>query len=483
MTAAQVWSVLSIASYAAALAIIVRILLTRREPGSMLVWILTVLLLPILGPILFLLVGESPIRRKARRRRRRRRLIEPDLSRRIAVLSESYNGRAEPTPDERQRDLMALACRLSDSVVTRGNSIDIFHDAERAFLTLGLAIEEARSHVHLEYYIFAEDETGRAMRDLLVKKAREGVEVRLLIDAMGSWSLGRSFVKSLRDEGVQTTFFLPWGLTRRHIQLNCRNHRKLAVIDGRLGFTGSKNIADEYLGRRKRLLGPWRDTHLRLAGPCVTQLQEVFVEDWHFATKQALSSPRYFPSPVLEGPRLVQIIPSGPDRQADVLHQLLNAAVFDARRSVSLLTPYFVPDAPMLLALTSAAYRGVRVRVLLPSRSDHPLLLWAARSFYEQLLEAGVEILEYDHGMLHSKEVIVDGRWAMVGSANMDVRSFAINFELTTMLYDEELAQQLQVEFEGLCDGARRMTIERVKAWSIKQRLAAGVARLATPML
>ena len=320
------------------------------------------------------------------------------------------------------------------------------------------------------------------MRDLLVKKAREGVEVRLLLDAVGSWSLSRAFVKSLKDGGVKVDFFLPWELTRRHFQLNCRNHRKLVVIDGRIGFLGSKNIADEYLGRRKKL-GPWRDTHLHVTGPCVTQLQEVFVEDWHFAHLEDLSDPRYFPEPALVGQQLVQIIPSGPDREPGVLHQLLYAAVSDARRSVSFLTPYFVPDAPMLLALTSAAYRGVRVQVLLPSRSDHPLLLWAARSFYEELLEAGVEILEYDHGMLHSKEVIVDGRWSMVGSANMDVRSFAINFELTSMLYGEDLARQLQSEFDELSRQAGHVTLDTVKAWGYRQRLAAGVARLATPML
>jgi cardiolipin synthase len=477
-----VWTVLSIANYTVALLVIEHILRTRRDPRGMLIWILTLLLLPFVGLVLYVLVGQVPIMRKVRRRRRRRRKIERTLARHTAALTASYDARGQAVVHEAQRELIHVATRVSGAVVTRGNDVEVYHDAERAFLTSGLAIESARSHVHMEYYIFAADETGQAVRDLLVKKAREGVEVRLLLDAVGCWRLRRSFIRSMTREGVQVAFFLPWGLTRRRLQLDCRNHRKLTVIDGQVGFLGSKNIADEYLGRKKKF-GPWLDTHLRVAGPCVAQLQEMFVEDWHFATRQDLSSPRYFPGPAAVGDKMVQIVPSGPDRRAAVLHQLLNAAVSSARQSVSLLTAYFVPDAAMMLALTSAAYRGVRVQILLPSRSDHWLVLWASRATYEELLEAGVEIYEYDRGMLHAKEVIVDSRWAMVGSANMDIRSFRINFELTSMLYDEGAARQLQADFDALRDQARRVRSSDLKNRSYRQELATGVARLMTPML
>lgn len=482
MIPSYAWTALSIANYLVVLLMVEHILRTRRDPRGMLIWILTLLLLPVIGLVLYLLVGQGRIQRKVRRRRRRRRKIELALSRQLAMLAASHDARERVVLQEAQRDLVQLATRVSDTTVTRGNHVSVYHDAERAFLNLALAIESAQSHVHLEYYIFANDETGQGMRDVLVKKAREGVEVRLLLDAVGSWRLSRSFVKSMQREGVQVAFFLPWGPTRRHFQVNCRNHRKLAVIDGKLGFFGSKNIADEYLGRKKRF-GPWLDTHLRVAGPCVAQLQEVFVEDWHFATRQDLSSPRYFPTPVEAGDKIVQIIPSGPDRRAAVMHQLLSAAVNNARQSVSLLTAYFVPDATMLLALTSAAYRGLRVQILLPSRSDHWLVLWAGRAIYDELLEAGVEIYEYDKGMLHAKEVIVDGRWAMVGSANMDIRSFRINFELTGLLYDEPLARQLQTNFDALRAEARRIRDYDLKDWSYRQTLAAGLARLLTPLL
>ncbi len=482
MDTSTFWTIASVVNYAAALLVIERILRTRRDSRGMLLWILVLLLLPLLGLILYLLVGQAPIERRVRRRRRRRRQIEPHLQQRTAVLAASFDGRASGHPSEQQRALIRIATKVSDSVVTRGNEVLIYHDAEQAFLELGLAIEAAQSHVHMEYYIFRGDETGRAVRDLLMRKAREGVEVRLLVDAVGSWNLRRSFIRPMQAAGVKVAFFMPWGV-RRRFHLNCRNHRKLTVIDGRLGFFGSKNIADEYLGRKKRRYGPWRDTHLRVQGPCVAQLQEVFVEDWHFTTRENLTADRYFPVPEAAGDKLVQMAPTGPDRRPGVLHQLLNAAVSDARHSVSLLTPYFVPDAAMMLALTSAAYRGVRVQVLLPSRPDHKLLLWAARGCYAELLDAGVDVYEFADGMLHSKEVIVDSRWAMVGSANMDIRSFRINFELTSLLYDEDLASQLQQSFDRLRGQARRIRRRDLEAWGYPQTMAAGVARLATPML
>ncbi|MCG8404511.1 MAG: cardiolipin synthase [Phycisphaerales bacterium] len=482
MIPASFWTILSVLNFVIIVATTQHVLRTRRDPRGMLVWILAVLLLPFLGLILYLLIGGAPIQRKVRRRRRHRSMIESALSEQTAELARSHDALDEKGIDASQRKLMALATRVSDSVVTSHNAVEIVHDAERAFLNLGLAIEAARSHVHLEYYIFASDETGCAMRDLLVKKAREGVETRLLLDAVGCWRLSRSFVRSMRESGVEVEFFLPWGISTRRFQLNCRNHRKLAVIDGEVGFLGSKNIADEYLGRKKKY-GPWRDTQLRIAGPCVAQLQEVFVEDWHFATGENLSSDRYFPPPKSAGDRLIQIVPSGPDEGVDVMHQLLYAAVSDARQSIAFITPYFVPDKAMILALTSAAYHGVRVQLLLPSQSDHWFVLWAGRTFYEELLNAGVEIYEYDKGMLHSKVVIVDERWAMVGSANMDVRSFRINFELTSMLFDNALAHQLQVDFDELCAESGRVERHQIESWSYGQTLAAGIARLATPLL
>jgi cardiolipin synthase len=476
MEASTFWSILSAVHYVAALIAIEHILRHRRDPRGMLAWILALLLLPVVGLVLFLLIGGMPVQRKVRKRRRRRRLIEPVLSRRPRDPALEHVDAAAPS------SLTRLASRVAGCPVTRGNDLAIYHDAEATFLALSLAIEAARAHIHLQYYIFADDETGLAVRDLLVRRARAGVEVRLLLDAVGCWRLSRAFLRPLREAGAKVAFFLPWRPWARRLSLNCRNHRKLVVIDGRLGFTGSQNIGDEYLGRRRQL-GPWRDTHLRLRGPAVAQLQEVFVEDWHFATGETLSPEACFPEPLREGDRDVQIVPSGPDRRPNVMHQLLSAAVWDARRHIDLLTPYFVPDHAMIVALESAACRNVRVRLILPSKSDHWLVLWAGRSSYDELLDAGVEIYEYAAGMLHSKVVVVDDRWAMVGSANMDVRSFRINFELTTILYDAGAAQQLHADFDALRAASRRVQRADVRGWSYPQTLAAGLARLATPLL
>ncbi len=478
-----IWTILWVFHYLAALVVIEHILRNRRDPRGMLAWILALLLLPILSLFLYLLIGYMPIERKVRRRRRRRREIETALKRQAEAAVGPYDVMEVAELDPAQRSIIRMSTRLSESYVTRGNEAMIYHDSEALFLAMSLAIESAQSHVHMEYYIFAADETGRAVRDLLLRKAGQGVEVRLLLDAVGCWRLPRSFVKEMERGGIKVAFFLPWGLTRRRFHVNCRNHRKAIVVDGKVGFLGSQNIGDEYLGRRKRF-APWRDTHLRVHGPAVTQLQEVFVEDWHFATGEDLAEKnKYFPEPQLAGSHIVQIIPSGPDRRANVMHQLLYAAVSDAKHSISLITPYFVPDRAMILALESAAYRGVRVRLMLPSRSDHRIVLWAARSYYEELLEAGVEVYEYDEGMLHSKVVVVDRRWAMVGSANMDERSFRLNFELTSILYDAGLTQELVADYEALREKARRVTSEMLDRWTYFETLAAGAARLATPLM
>lgn len=482
MTATTLWSILSVLVTLGALAALEHILRTRREPRGMLAWILAILLLPGVGIVLYLLIGNVPVERKVRRRRRRRRAIGVALAQRVRVLADVHDAIHMPGLDPAQRSLIRLAARVGETVVTRGNDVTIYHEPEATFLALSLAIQEARHHVHLEYYIFAPDETGRAIRDLLIRKAREGVEVRLLIDAVGSWWVGRSFVTPMREAGVKVAWFLPWGLSSRRLSLNFRNHRKLVVVDGRVGFTGSQNIGDEYLGRKKKY-GPWRDTHLRLIGPCVAQLQEVFAEDWHFAAGEDISVESYFPEPHAAGGIAVQIVPSGPDRRPHGLHQLLLGALGDARNEISLLTPYFVPDHAIILALQTASLRGVRVRLMVPSKSNHRVVLWAGRSCYEDLLEAGVEVYEYEHALLHSKVVIIDGRWAMVGSANMDERSFRLNFELTTMLYDPESTHELHMDFERLRIRCQRITRSELTSWTYGDRLMAGIARLATPML
>ncbi len=476
------WTILVVAQEVAALAAIVVILRRYREPRAMLAWILTLLLLPVIGLLLFVVFSEPRKSWHRRRRRRRRRSIKDPLQRKAEAIRARHAHPGSERFAAGPRRLIHLAERVGGFPAATGNDVVIYHDAEKTFLAMQLVIEAAQSHVHLEYYILQPDETGTAIRDLLIKKAREGVECRVLLDYIGCWRLSRAFVRTMRDAGVQVAFAMPVLPWRGRWRMNFRNHRKIAVVDGRVGLTGSQNIGDEYRGRLARF-GPWRDTHMKIVGPAVHHLQEVFVQDWHYTTREEIVTDETFPVPEDAGDHVVQIIPSGPDQRIHVLHQLLFAAVNAAESSVCVITPYFVPDSSMVLAFQSAAHRGVKVRLIVPTCTDHTFILWAGRSFYEELIGAGVEIYEEDHTMLHSKVMVIDQHWAMVGSANMDERSFRVNFELTTLLYSRMLAEELYADFEQVRSTCRRIRYKEVTHPSFLKSVGMGITRLASPLL
>jgi len=264
---------------------------------------------------------------------------------------------------------------------------------------------------------------------------------------------------------------------------NLRNHRKIVVVDGRVAFTGGVNIGDEYTGRKKRV-GPWRDTHLRIEGPAAYHFQEVFAEDWHFATGEDPIEESWFPDPELSGEAMVQVVASGPDTDTQPIQRIFFAAITSARRRVWLTTPYFVPDQAMLAALETAALRGVDVRLLLPARSDMRLVLYAGRSYYDQLLTHGVQIYEYLQGVLHAKTMVVDETWATVGSANMDTRSFRLNFEINAAIYGPDFANQLGKVFLRDLKSAREVTREELaQRRHVGRRVMESFARILSPVL
>ncbi len=482
MTWTAFWTIFTVVDTLLVAIAIVFVLRRPREPRAMLVWILTLLLLPALGLVLFVIAGEPRFERTRRRRQRRRRRLHTSLHRQVESLHCRFGERSVALVHPSAAALMAIATRISGRAPTTGNAVTVYHRDDQNFNAIMAAVEAARHHVHLEYYIFQPDETGRCLRDLLVRKAQQGVEVRLLVDFVGTWNWPREFRRSFKAGGVQLSSFLPMVPWRGRWRMNFRNHRKIVVVDGKLGFTGSQNIGDEYRGRLAKY-GPWRDTHMRIEGPAVQQLQEIFVEDWHYATREDLSGDTYFPEMAPAGEQTVQVLASGPDSNAHIMHHLLLSAVAGARKSVAVLTPYFAPDMTMILALQSAAYRGVRVQLLIPSYSNHWLVLWAGRSYYKELADAGVEIFEYEHALLHSKVMIVDNTCGLVGSANMDQRSFRINFEVTTVLYNEGLAGELRADFDTWLREARRIDPKAPDQWTFQQSLAMGLARLASPLL
>jgi len=474
------WPVLLV-GYLLSFVTIVYLVLERREPTATLAWALGIVLVPYLGILAYLMIGRHRFVRRVRQRRRRAHVIEPhlvELERGIEAFSATQASASLTKPA--YHELVGLTSRIGLREPTCGNRVQLFGDGPTTYDSLERAIAEARQHVHMEYYIFEEDQTGRRFRDLLTSKAREGVQVRVLVDGVGSFGL-EGFMAPLVDAGGELAAFLPVSFAWWP-RVNLRNHRKIAVIDGRVAFTGGVNIGDEYTGR-KGGRDPWRDTHLRIEGPAVYHLQEVFAEDWHFATDQDRMEESWFPDQGQAGDVMVQVVASGPDTDTSPIRSILFAAINSAKKRAFLTTPYFVPDQAMLMALETAALRGVDVRLLLPSRSDLPLVMYAGRSYYDELLRSGVRIFEYHGGILHAKTLVVDDTWATVGSANMDIRSFQLNFELNVAIYGAHYANNLGEVFErdlGNAREAKRGDASRVR---LSRRIPESMARILSPVL
>lgn len=450
----------------------------------MLAWILGILLIPVAGPLLYYLIGERRVRRRARKIHRRAAPILQAL----ASVAGGTEGAAKAAVVEPHSDLAdslpqlaELSGKLGINAITSNNSVEAFLRAPETYESILRAIDEARHHIHLEYYIFRPDATGRMLLERLAAKARQGVEVRLLLDGIGSWMTRHRFLRPLMEAGGQVATFLPAIPWRRTWHLNCRNHRKLVVVDARVAFTGSQNIGDEYRGLL-RPLGPWKDTHLRIEGPAVRQIQEVFIEDWFFAAEENLADEVYLSSQAAAGSSLVQVIPTGPDQAHPILAHVLFAALALARKSIRISTPYFVPGPGLIAALQHAALRGIDVEILIPSRTDSKIVLWAGRSYYPELARAGVRIHEFRHGMLHSKVVSIDDTWTLIGSANMDVRSFLLNFEVTALVFDAQISRQLKADFAA--DVARsKHIVPGNREPRLLTAILEGAARLLSPLL
>lgn len=475
------WKILLIVNESLVAWAVLSVIRRPREPRAMWAWILALLLIPVVGLVAFFLIGEPRIRRTRARRRKRRMRILQSMRQHVGEVRTGSRQKIAYSQEPSIHAFMRLAARIGGRPPTRGNSVVVHHESTEMFDDLSDAIRAARSHVHMEYYIFQADATGRMIRDLLIDKAKRGIKCRLLLDFVGCWKMFDRFIRPMRDAGVEVVFFMPVLPWRRRTRVNFRNHRKIAIIDGVVAFTGSQNIGDEYAGRKRGL--QWRDTNIRITGPAVHHLQEIFIEDWFFACRRdiTLMPENYFPPSLSTEDHVVQIVPSGPDRETNVLHHLLLGAIGTAREKLRLATPYFVPDAALILALQSAAHRGVCVELLIPSKTDYNIVLWAGRSSYRELRQAGVEIYEYEQGMLHSKVLVVDDRCALVGSANFDERSLRLNFEVSTLLYEPQMAGLLLADFAALRSQARRVLLH--KKVGFIESLKLGLARLISPLL
>ncbi|QOW19542.1 cardiolipin synthase [Lysobacter ciconiae] len=442
------------------------IILQKREPAATLSWLVSLAALPYLGFAIYFFFGPQRIRRQ-RLRRDRSRTRMPALP-------------AGRVPDAAAIELARMAQTVTGLPPSTATRADLLIDGSSKYQRLNAEVALAREHVHLEYYIFQPDRTGTALRDALIERARAGVRVRLLLDAVGSGSTSRAFLKPLVEAGGEVAWFHPMRLHWfwQRPWLNLRSHRKIVVIDGRVGFIGGINITDE----EDESLGDnaYRDLHLRLEGDVVRSLQLVFLEDWVYATGDPpppVSLPESTPGDIR-----VQMVVSGPDSPWEAIHRLHVSAIHAARQRVWLVTPYFVPGEAAMMALTSAALGGVDVRLLVPKHTDSRLVTYAARSYFDDLMAAGVKVLEYGPRMLHTKALLCDDDLAIIGSANFDHRSFRLNFESSVLFRDRTVVAELARLIENDCMDCTPVTADRQRGlW--RSRLPEALARLMSPLL
>ncbi|MBA4063687.1 MAG: cardiolipin synthase [Isosphaera sp.] len=447
---------------------------TKRDTMSAIAWSLTVLFLPFLGVFLFFVFGVQSITRPVTRKRRRN-----------TAYKRHADAPGAPPADipARWDTLVRLGHHENGFPVTGGNAVTLYHDGAPAFEAMLAAVAAARHHVHFQFFIFRNDATGRRFVDALCAAAKRGVEVRFLYDSVGCYNLSRRLLRQLRDAGGRAASFLPIFNPLYRLRVNLRNHRKIVVADGRVAFTGGLNVGDEYLGLDPRF-GRWRDTHLRVEGPAAGGLQRVFLEDWHFATGEAVHGAAYFPTfPDPPGTSLVQVVHSGPDSDYKAIRETYFAGILNARKRAWVATPYFVPDAGLRDALCLAARSGVDVRLLGLFRPDKWVPYLAGRFYWADVLAAGVKVYQYAGGMMHAKYVLVDGEWASVGSANADNRSLHLNFEANCQLFDPVLVAELECEYLRDLELSVRIDPEVYAARPLVSRLAENAARLFSPIL
>ena len=454
--------------------------LYKRDSRAAIAWVGFIWLVPVAGAVLYCIFGVNRIRRQAS-------LLRGNLER--------YRAQAAETgclPEELHEHLpkhtghLHMLARVVDGVVGRplltGNAVEPLVNGDEAYPAMLEAIRQARRTISLQTYIFDRDEAGLEFVAALGEAVRRGVEVRVLVDSAGAHYSWPNILHALRGRKVPCAEFLPSLGHLRLMTLNLRTHRKILVADGQLGFTGGMNIRAGHCLRRKPR-SPVQDIHFRVRGPVVTRLQEAFSDDWLFSTKECLRGEGWFPTPVSAGPVLARGISDGPDEDFEKLRWSILGALSIARYSVRIVTPYFLPDTALVSALNLAAMRGVRVEIVLPERSNLPFVQWASRAMWWQVLEHGCHIWLTPPPFDHSKLMVVDGCWSLVGSANWDARSLRLNFEYNLECYDAQLAALLEGIIESKRSAAREVGIQEMDARSLPVRLRDGVARLMTPYL
>ncbi|MCM3024068.1 cardiolipin synthase [Heyndrickxia ginsengihumi] len=459
------------------------IFLERRDVGATWAWLLVLSFLPVVGFILYLILGQNLSRRKIFDWKVQEKVGIKEISEyQISLLKNN----SFPFHDERTiqyKDLIYMLLMNDGAILSQDNHVDIFTDGKEKFQALFEDIRNAKDSIHLVYYIIRNDQLGKSLVELLTMKAKEGVKVRVLYDDMGSRTLPRKFFKSLIEAGGEAAAFFPAKIPLFNLRVNFRNHRKLAIIDGQIGYIGGFNIGDEYLGLNKKF-GYWRDTHLRIIGRAVYGMQTRFIMDWNQASVHDIHNAKhYFPVIPPKGETDIQIISSGPDSQSEQIKNSYIKMINSAKKYIYMQSPYFIPDDSLLNALKIAALSGVDVHLMIPNKPDHMFVYWATYSNVGQLLKNGVKVYIYENGFIHAKMLVVDGKIASVGTANIDVRSFRLNFEVNALLYDQNLAARLANIFREDMEQSSELTFEAYQQRSSMIRFKESISRLLSPIL
>lgn len=466
--------------------VFVIIFLERKDPTATLAWLLVLLLFPGVGFILYLFLSQNFSRKKLFKMKANAQRTFGDF---LNTQQDDFNSGKLVFKDrkmETHRDIIKMNLFKNQSFFTQNNDVKIFTDGKEKFDELFRCIENAKESVHIQYYIIKYDDLGKKLISLLEKKAKEGVEVRLLYDCVGSRNLSNFNVRALNKAGGKTGRFFRSFFRHVNLKINYRNHRKIVVIDGQIGFVGGFNVGNEYLGLKKRF-GYWRDTHIKITGSAVADLQKRFFLDWSNATKEDLNyQPKYFPEMLDNegyGDVAIQIVTSGPDQTDEIIKQNYIKLINSAQESILIQTPYFIPDSSVMEAIKIAALSGVDVRIMIPNKPDHMFVYWATYYNIGELLKYGVKIYTYEKGFMHAKTLVIDGTVSTVGTANFDMRSFKLNFEIIAILFDTLKSMELKQSFEEDINYCLQITPELYMQRGITIRLKESISRLLSPLL
>lgn len=455
------------------------IFIERKDPPTTWAWLLIIMVLPILGFVIYIMFGQNLSRQKIFKEK-----IIIDENKRKFLINTYESNYYSHDGGEKFADLRKLNFNHSGAKYRVNNKIKVFTNGEDKFKQLLEDIKNAKKYIHVEYYIFKADLLGKKIIEELTKKIKTGVEVRLLVDSMGSRMLTKKALKNYLNAGGKYALFFPGILPHINTRINYRNHRKIVVIDGQYGYVGGFNVGKEYINKDKEF-GFWRDTHVRIQGEAVEDLNERFLLDWCHASGEEIRDYNKYIEEVPEGLGDVgiQIVTSGPDHKEEYIRNAYLKLINNAKRKLYLETPYLVLDSPILESLKISGLSGVDVRIIIPGKPDHFFMKWAASSYIGELLEAGIRIYSYANGFIHAKTMVADRTVMSIGTANLDIRSFKLNFEVNAFIFDDRIARDGEIQFMKDIEESVEITKEIYNSRSLSLRIKESLIRLVSPIL